>query len=333
MESRLGGARRRRVDWQLILGGKVPAPKIIGANRPARELSTLLAAVMGDPSPKAVDRVLRHAVEHLRRSIQLERAAIFLVDAKNNTMIGTWGTDHRGETVDEHHIMYEYGGPDQAVFERAREGMPWTAFDDCPLVSQLEDETRVLGQGWVACTAIQGPHGPLGILFNDTALTRAPLDEAKQARAALLCSLLGQALDRCRRHLVPARGDRVLPQHPLVRKVTRVLADDPSLTCEELAERVHLSPGRVARTFKRETKTSVVEHRNALRLARFLDRVDGEGHNLLEAALDAGFGSYAQFHRVFRARFGQTPRAYLVEQDQRGPTMPTGNERPRRGQR
>ena len=303
------------MDWDLILGGKVPAPRIIGAGKPARELSTLLSAVMGEPSPRAVDRVLRHAVELLRHSIQLERAAIFLVDAENKAMIGTWGTDHRGKTVDEHDIMYEYGSPDQAVFDRARKGMPWTAFDRCPLVSQLEDETRVLGQGWVACTAIQGPHGPLGILFNDTALTHAPLDEAKQARAALLCSLLGQALDRCRRHLIPERGARRVPQHPLVRKVTRVLADDPSLTCEELAERVHLSAGRLARTFKRETNTSVVDHRNALRLARFLDRVDAQAHNLLEAALDAGFGSYAQFHRVFRARFGQAPRAYLVEKD------------------
>jgi AraC-like DNA-binding protein len=273
---------------------------------------------MGEPSQRAVDRVLRDAVELLRQSIQLERAAIFLVDVENNAMIGTWGTNHRGETVDEHHIMYEYGGPDQAVFARARKGMPWTAFDDCPLVSQLEDETCVLGQGWVACTAIQGPHGPLGILFNDTALTRAPLDEAKQARAALLCSLLGQALDRCRRHLIPAREGRAVPQHPLVRKVTRVLADDPSLTCEELAARVHLSAGRLARTFKRETNTSVVDHRNALRLARFLDRVDAQARNLLEAALDAGFGSYAQFHRVFRARFGKTPSAYLVEKGERG---------------
>jgi len=33
--------------------------------------------------------------------------------------------------------------------------------------------------------------------------------------------------------------------------------------------------------------------------------------NLLEAALAAGFGSYAQFHRVFRALRHVTPRDYL----------------------
>jgi transcriptional regulator GlxA family with amidase domain len=80
-----------------------------------------------------------------------------------------------------------------------------------------------------------------------------------------------------------------------------------------MAEQLHVSARHLARIFKREAGTSVVDHRNELRLARFLDRVDADAHNLLEAALDAGFGSYAQFHRVFRARLGRTPREYLLE--------------------
>jgi AraC-like DNA-binding protein len=198
------------------------------------------------------------------------------------------------------------------VFDRAQQGLPWMVLDDCPLVVHLGDETRVVGRGWVACTAIQGPRGPIGILFNDTALTRAPPDEAKQARAALLCSLLGQALDRCRRYLIPVQGRAAAALHPIVKKVMRALAVDPTLTCDALAEKVHLSAGRLARTFKKETSMSVVEYRNEVRLARLLDRLDAPGDNLLQAALDAGFGSYAQFHRVFRARFRQSPRAYMA---------------------
>jgi AraC-like DNA-binding protein len=45
--------------------------------------------------------------------------------------------------------------------------------------------------------------------------------------------------------------------------------------------------------------------------------VDSGGENLLEAALSAGFGSYAQFHRVFRAWRGTTPREFL--QGRQGP--------------
>ena len=58
-------------------------------------------------------------------------------------------------------------------------------------------------------------------------------------------------------------------------------------------------------------KRSIVEYRNDLRIAAFLERLAARGGNLREAARDAGFGSYAQFHRVFRARYGRSASAYL----------------------
>lgn len=325
--SRVEGAgkipRRRRVDWGVIFEGRIPSPRPLRLTEP-RQLSTLVAAAMSACSAAAADRVLRSAVELCRLVFQMERTAIFLLDQENGAMVGTWGTDGRGRTVDEHHIMYEFGPSDRALFERARRGQLWTVYDNLPLVTQLKDETRVVGRGWVAVTAILGPHGPVGTLFNDTALSHAPVDESKQARAALLCSLLGQALDGRRR---ATAGSPVRPQrtHPLVAEVTRALAADPTLSCEALAKRVHLSTGRLARIFKRETRTSLVEHRNDLRLARFLDGAYPRAGSLLEAALDAGFGSYAQFHRVFRARYGAAPGAYLSALE--ASEWPTGNER------
>jgi AraC-like DNA-binding protein len=35
------------------------------------------------------------------------------------------------------------------------------------------------------------------------------------------------------------------------------------------------------------------------------------GGNVSEAAQGAGFGSYAQFHRVFRANVGKSPKEYV----------------------
>ena len=56
---------------------------------------------------------------------------------------------------------------------------------------------------------------------------------------------------------------------------------------------------------------SLVAYRNRLRMERFSQLVD-QGHtNLLGAALAAGFGSYALFHRVFRAMGRGTPREFL----------------------
>jgi transcriptional regulator GlxA family with amidase domain len=57
-----------------------------------------------------------------------------------------------------------------------------------------------------------------------------------------------------------------------------------------------------------EMGASLVEYRNRLRLRGFFDQVEGGETNLIRAALAAGFGSYAQFHRVYRQLVGGTPR-------------------------
>jgi transcriptional regulator GlxA family with amidase domain len=55
---------------------------------------------------------------------------------------------------------------------------------------------------------------------------------------------------------------------------------------------------------------SLVDYRNRLRIDRFFEAIQrsGTNTNLLDAALEAGFGSYAQFHRVYRKFVGTTPR-------------------------
>ena len=237
---------------------------------------------------------------------------MFLLDEPRNLMLGTWGTDLKGAIVDEHHVMYEMGDNDREVFRRAAvEGGHFTVFYNCPLVVQREAETAVVGRGWVACTPIRSARKRVGMLFNDTAATGAPVDKDKQARAALLCSLLAALLDANRGR--PGRGAAASPSSspPLVLRATRLLADDPSLGGKEIAAKLDISLSRLARVFKSSTGVSLVEYRNQLRLARFRVLVDSGGENLLAAALAAGFGSYAQFHRVFRALRGTTPRDYV----------------------
>jgi transcriptional regulator GlxA family with amidase domain len=56
---------------------------------------------------------------------------------------------------------------------------------------------------------------------------------------------------------------------------------------------------------------SLVEYRNRLRIERFLRSVQSGSDNLLKAAREAGFGSYAQFFRVYRKLLGTTPREHL----------------------
>ncbi len=308
----------------MILGADAPRPAMVASAQ--SELAEVLAACDELMAIDDSDLVLRRAVELARERLGLERVGLFLVDEPRGLMLGTWGTDLEGRSVNEHHVMYEIGGNDREAFRRATEdGAPFTLIDNCPIVVQLEAETKIVGRGWVACTPIRSARGNIGMLFNDSGPDGPPVDDAKQARAAILCSVLGTILELS--HGRPGQGvagQLSTAGHPVVVSSLRLLAKDPTLTARKLAPKLHISSSRLARVFKAEMGMSLVEYRNRLRLERFQVLLDAGGENLLEAALAAGFGSYAQFYRVYRAVRGAPPRASLRER----PSSPANGRRP-----
>jgi AraC-like DNA-binding protein len=97
--------------------------------------------------------------------------------------------------------------------------------------------------------------------------------------------------------------------HPAVETVVRMLQADPDAgDLPTLARAARLSSSHLSRIFKEQTGVSISRFRNQQRLQRFL-RLYGRGRRTtaLAAALEAGFGSYAQFHRVFREQTGRSP--------------------------
>jgi AraC-like DNA-binding protein len=99
--------------------------------------------------------------------------------------------------------------------------------------------------------------------------------------------------------------------HPAVETVARILRADPDAgDLAALARAAHLSSSHLSRIFKEQTGVSISRFRNQQRLQRFL-RLYGKGQRTtaLTAALEAGFGSYAQFYRVFREQTGRSPSA------------------------
>lgn len=82
------------------------------------------------------------------------------------------------------------------------------------------------------------------------------------------------------------------------------------MNVEAVARYAGLSRSQLSRLFKKQTGYTLVEYRWKIQLERFLV-LYGNNRNLLEAALDVGFGSYPQFYRVFQQRFGCGPREYF----------------------
>jgi transcriptional regulator GlxA family with amidase domain len=79
----------------------------------------------------------------------------------------------------------------------------------------------------------------------------------------------------------------------------------------EIARRLRVTVGWFTRTFKAEMGMSLLEYRNRARLDRVDALLEQGPSTLFEAARGAGFGSYAQFHRVFRGIRHTTPREFL----------------------
>jgi AraC-like DNA-binding protein len=305
---------RRNVDWAKLSRPDVPQPTLVDGSA-SPEHATLLSALDELLACDHIDAIIRCAVEIARDRVGLDRVAVFLLDEPHGVMRGTWGTDLDGATIDEHHISFNLWPGHEALFEHgARDGIYWTVVENAPIVAHLPAESRVVGRGWLCCTPIRSGLEPIGIMYNDAGLTGSAIDGGKQTQGALLCSLLGTALDLARRRGQSLSHDRIPARSPAVVKATQLLASNPAMTAEELGARLRLSASRMARIFKAELGMSLVEYRNRLRLERFTTLLDKKGDNLLEAALSAGFGSYAQFHRVFLALRGTTPGKFFRTQ-------------------
>ena len=310
---------RTEVDWPMVTGVPTGTPiTTCGGTGPADVLSAADELV----TYRDLEVVLRRAVELARDRIGLERTTLFLYDEEGEHLCGTWGTGLAGETTDERHLYFTAGFHHREATAQAIAGVSrWMVFNDAPLIVQVDGEPRVAGKGWNAITPILGRRGPIGLLCNDSARTGSPLNEALQMQAAIFCRIIGCIIEDVRQGGEAVPWKSLLARLPrvgdddrgsLVISVVHALHQDPSLSGRELAKRFAVSASKLTHAFKEEMGVSLVEYKNRLRLERFLTLVSPGGGNLMQAALDAGFGSYAQFHRVFRELLGATPREYIT---------------------
>jgi AraC-like DNA-binding protein len=303
------------VDWHGPQAAVVLQPLPVDDAHTSSGMISVLAAAEELARCHSLERMLFRAVELARTSIGLERVSLLVYDEASGVLRGTWGTGPDGELVDERHLQRPYGDVEREAHRRVEAGVGrWLQLRDAPHVSHHTGKAELLGHGWQVLTPVRSLRSALGILYNDTALGKAPLDPSQQVRAAVFASLIGNVIQAMRE---PAPLTRSLPPNgakygALVRRAIAALNEDPTVTADKLALQLRASSARLARAFRSELGVSLVQYRNRLRLERFFGLVEQQGGNFSEAAQTAGFGSYAQFHRIFRQQVGVTPREYLA---------------------
>jgi AraC-like DNA-binding protein len=97
-----------------------------------------------------------------------------------------------------------------------------------------------------------------------------------------------------------------------VTRIVRMIENDRDVPHDlsSLAQIGRLSPYHFLRMFERVTGTTPHQYLLRMRLRRVAVRLRTEPTNILDIALDCGFGDVSNFNRAFRAEFGVSPRAY-----------------------
>ncbi len=103
--------------------------------------------------------------------------------------------------------------------------------------------------------------------------------------------------------------------HPAVERAASLLSRDDAADLGAVAAKAGLSHSRLSHLFREQTGQTLAAYRNRQRLERFFDAASDRKRTLLAAALDAGFGSYAQFHRIFRSLVGVSPATWQRRAD------------------
>jgi AraC-like DNA-binding protein len=107
--------------------------------------------------------------------------------------------------------------------------------------------------------------------------------------------------------------DGAVTLHSAVRKaLDSISRGSEKQSLRSLALRCGASEAHLSRMFTRQIGVPVSRYRNSVRLARFMQLIrQPEQRTITEAVYAAGFGSYAQFHRVFTQAYGRGPRECL----------------------
>ena len=142
-----------------------------------------------------LDTMYRRAVELAREKLNIERIGLYLCDVSGEIVHGTYGTDLQGHTTDETCMVSpiaEWWA--QCLKPQGANVKRWVVKNDEPHAHFAEGAWLWQGSGWLAVTPLVASQEIIGVIFNDAAISGAPLDEIQQELLAVYGSFLANLI-------------------------------------------------------------------------------------------------------------------------------------------
>lgn len=146
--------------------------------------------------PETLDSLFQAAVEAVRDDMGFDRSVFMLLDYKQRSFSSTYGTDESGNTISEHHKIYDLHQLEPSYIEALyNSNKTLVVVDPAPLYTAGE----VVGEGWNAMLILRDENSPVGWIALDNFIHREPMTIYQQEMLKSFAALLSQIYIRKRR--------------------------------------------------------------------------------------------------------------------------------------
>ncbi|NGZ74124.1 helix-turn-helix domain-containing protein [Saccharibacillus alkalitolerans] len=140
---------------------------------------------------------------------------------------------------------------------------------------------------------------------NRRILEKETLDEIEEALLEIVREVCGRGRS--------GREDKSRLLAETVKEIIDKHYADPDLNVQRIADMLKVSTIYLGQTFKTEEGQTVVDRINATRLARAKDYLEQQSLTVTEIMQKVGFGNESYFYRLFKKRYGATPKEYRLK--------------------
>jgi|GEM_PF-1244812 len=99
-----------------------------------------------------------------------------------------------------------------------------------------------------------------------------------------------------------------------IKEIIEVNHANPNLCLQEVGDMMKMSPEYVGKLFRKNNEISVAEYIHEVRLQHAVDCLENSSDTIDEIIEKCGFTNRGNFFRLFKKKYGTTPREYRVKQ-------------------